>query len=490
MKRALVWLRRDLRLSDNPALLGALADGMTPLPVYIHDREPAPRPGAASDWWLHHSLAALQRQLRAAGSDLLIFQGDSKKTLCHIAAQSGATAVYWNRLYEPGSVIRDKAIKTALRAAGLETRSCSATLLREPWALTKADGTPYRVFTPFWKALQKAGPARAPLNSGGGLPAIGAHRCDSLPLEALQLLPRSGWDAEFHRHWQPGELAAWRQLQTFLDSALHSYAEDRDRPAIGGTSRLSPHLHFGEISPVQLWQQTQSWVDSQTAPGAVAAAESFLREVAWRDFAHHLLFHFPHSVEQPLDGRFHAFPWRNDYADDLQRWQRGCTGIPIVDAGMRELWTSGWMHNRVRMIAASLLTRNLLVPWQEGAAWFLDTLVDADLANNSFGWQWTAGCGADAAPWFRIFNPVTQGQRFDPDGSYVRRWVPELQGMPAKWIHRPWQAPEQVLADAGVTPGHDYPLPVVALDTSRERALSAWRQMQDRTASQTALRNK
>jgi deoxyribodipyrimidine photo-lyase len=477
VKRALIWFRRDLRLADNPALHSAIAAGMAPVPVYIDDREPLPRPGAASDWWLHHSLAALQRRLRARGSDLLIFQGDSCETLCRTAAQTGAVAVYWNRLYEPRIVARDETLKTALRVAGLEAHSCSASLLREPQELVKADGTPYRVFTPFWKALQKTAPARTLADSRDRLPpAVGhtANHCNSLPLEALKLLPDRDWDRAFHSHWQPGEETAWQQLQRFLDNGLQGYADDRDRPAVTGTSRLSPHLHFGEISPLQVWHRTQRWLDTHRAPGTVAAAESFLRELAWRDFAHHLLFHFPQTVEQPLDNRYLAFPWRTDYADDLRRWQRGRTGIPIVDAGLRELWTSGWMHNRVRMLAASLLTKNLLIPWQEGAAWFLDTLVDADLANNTFGWQWTAGCGADAAPYFRIFNPVTQGERFDPDGSYVRRWVPELQAVPPKWIHRPWQAPEQVLADAGVTPGSDYPLPVVDLAGSRKRALAAW----------------
>ena len=481
MSRALVWLRRDLRLADNPALNHALAQGKTPVPVYIDDPEPEPRPGAASRWWLHHSLASLQNNLRARGGDLVLLRGDSAEQLQRLAVQTGADAVYWNRLYEPHSVSRDKTLKTKLGEAGLDVQSFAASLLREPWDLLKADGTPYRVFTPFWKALQKTGPSRAPLEDLEALPALKIGGDVGLSLEALQLLPRIGWDAAFPEFRQTGEQAAWQQLHAFLDKALDDYADDRDRPALDGTSRLSAHLHFGELSPQQIWQQTQHWMDTNTAPGAVAAAEAFLREVAWRDFAHHLLFHFPHTTQQPLDARYSTFPWRRDYTDDLRAWQQGRTGIPMVDAGMRQLWHSGWMHNRVRMLVASLLTKNLLIPWQEGAAWFLDTLVDADLANNSFGWQWTAGCGADAAPYFRIFNPVTQGERFDPDGSYVRRWVPELEKLPPKWIHKPWQAPAAVLAEADVVLGENYPAPIVDLADSRRRALAAWEGVKDQS---------
>ena len=474
MHRSLIWFRRDLRLHDNPALHHGLALGGTLLPVYIHEPREPPCPGAASDWWLHHSLAALQQALRALGSDLLIACGDSRELIPRIAAQYEADSVFWNRLYEPRRVARDKQVEDALHDAGLTARSFSAALLREPRELTKADGTPYRVFTPFWKALQKAGPARATVDSPERLPAPAALPRQTLTLDQLGLLPDRDWDRGLRASWQPGEAGARRRLQAFFDDHLCGYADDRDRPAREGVSRLSPHLHFGELSPVQIWHQTQAWLNRRAQTDCGAAAEAFLREVAWRDFAHHLLFHFPHTLDEPLDERYHAFPWRTDYAPDLRAWQRGRTGIPMVDAGMRELWATGFMHNRARMLAASLLTKNLLIPWQEGAAWFLDTLVDADLANNTFGWQWTAGCGADAAPYFRIFNPVTQGERFDADGSYVRQWVPELAKLPAKWIHKPWQAPAQVLADAGITLGKHYPQPIVDLDSSRKRALAAW----------------
>ena len=474
MSCALIWFRRDLRLADNPALQAALARGLTPLPVYIDDVRPQPGAGSASNWWLHHSLAALRDELRRLGSDLLILKGDSGQRLSSLAATAGATSVFWNRLYEPQCLARDQKLQAELRQAGLEAESFGAALLCEPGEFSKADHTPYRVFTPFWKALQKTMPRRTTLAAPRSLPAIDAGLRRSLPLEALALLPTIGWDQAFRDHWQPGEAGAGRQLQAFLDSAIRDYAGDRDRPALSGTSRLSPHLHFGELSAQQVWERIQGWAAADTAVGTVAAAEAFLRQLAWRDFAHHLLVHFPHTSTAPLDPRYQAFPWRSDYADDLAAWQTGRTGIPIVDAGMRELWATGWMHNRVRMLTASLLTKNLLIPWQQGAAWFWDTLVDADLANNCFGWQWTAGCGADAAPYFRIFNPVIQGERFDADGSYVRRWVPELQRLPAKWIHQPWQAPAAVLSAGAVTPGVDYPWPIVDLKVSRQRALTAW----------------
>jgi deoxyribodipyrimidine photo-lyase len=481
MNCALIWFRRDLRLTDNPALQAALTRGLTPLPVYVHDVRQQPRAGAASNWWLHHSLSALRDDLRRLGSDLLIVKGDSTRLLLSVAAATSAGAVYWNRLYEPQSIARDRKLKRGLRQAGLEAEGFGAALLSEPWDFGKADNTPYRVFTPFWKTLQKAMPLRTALGAPRSLPGMVACDHPTVQLEALELLPAIGWDQQFHSHWQPGEAGADRQLQAFLDAAIRDYANDRDRPALSGTSRLSPHLHFGEITAQQVWERTQAWTAGDSAAGTVAAAEAFLRQIAWRDFAHHLLFHFPHSSDAPLDARYQAFPWRGDYAAELTAWQKGRTGIPIVDAGMRELWATGWMHNRVRMISASVLTKNLLIPWQQGAAWFWDTLVDADLANNCFGWQWTAGCGADAAPYFRVFNPVTQGQRFDADGSYVRRWVPELQRLPAKWIHQPWLAPPQVLSAAALAPGVDYPLPLVELKASRERALAAWERVKHQT---------
>ncbi len=472
---ALIWLRRDLRLHDNPALQAALAAGQTPVPVYIHDEPRSEWPlGAASAWWLHHSLTALHADLRRHGSDLLIFRGEALALLTQIAHSLGATSVHWNRCYEPPLSERDKSVKQGLRDLGLEVHSHTGNLLAEPWQLLKQDGTPYRVFTPFWKNMQKVGTLPVSDHCPSVLPAIPKTKLPPLAPAQLALLPRIRWDKDFHDHWQPGEAGAHAALERLCSDALLDYARDRDRPDLPGTSRLSAHLHFGELSPRQVWQHVHNWAAAAPARGALTAAEAFVRQLAWREFGQHLLYHFPHTANEPLDARFDAMPWHTDYAADLRRWQQGKTGIPIVDAGMRELWTTGWMHNRVRMIVASLLTKNLLIPWQEGARWFWDTLVDADLANNSMGWQWVAGCGADAAPFFRIFNPVLQGQRFDPDGSYVRRWVPELKLLPVKWLHQPWLAPAAVLDGAQLQLGVNYPQPIVDLAQSREQALAIW----------------
>jgi deoxyribodipyrimidine photo-lyase len=469
---ALVWFRRDLRLTDNPALAAAVATGGPVVPVYVHapEEEEAWRPGGASNAWLHRSLIALDESLRRLGSRLVIRRGPTLEALHALAAETGATHIYWNRLYEPALVARDRALKTALREAGLVAESCNAALLNEPWAVTRDDGGPYRVFTPFWKACQRAG-IDAPPAPGPDRLAPVPEQVAGLTVDALGLAPRPAWDRGFWDAWQPGEDGALAALDRFLADAVAHYDEDRNRPDLVATSRLSPHLHFGEIGPRQIVAAVRRHTAEHTAPGLLKNAESFVREVGWREFGHHLLWHFPHTTDAPLDERFAAFPWLEDYGGVLERWQRGQTGIPIVDAGMRELWHTGWMHNRVRMIVASLLTKNLLVPWQEGARWFWDTLVDADLANNSLGWQWTAGCGADAAPYFRIFNPVLQGQRFDPTGGYVARWVPELARLPANHVHAPWNAPASALAAAGVALGRDYPAPIVDLQASRARAL-------------------
>jgi deoxyribodipyrimidine photo-lyase len=476
MKPTLVWFRRDLRLSDNPALEAALAAGEHPVCVYVHDESTGDwAPGAASAWWLHHSLAALQTSLQDLGSDLLILRGEPARLLPRLARELEVSAVCWNRCYEPASIERDSRIEQDLQSAAVEVRRFNGSLLREPWEVVKKDGTPYRVFTPFWKALQGQGPVRPLLPAPDGMaPLPDCGDTGSVALDDLKLLPGINWDRGFYDCWTPGEEGAQAALERFCDERLADYREQRDSPSLDGTSGLSPHLHFGELSPQQVWHQ----VDIAMAPGAgsgsIKAAESFLRQLAWRDFGYQLLYHFPSTPDEPLDERFERFPWRTGYEGDLRRWQRGRTGIPIVDAGMRQLWTSGWMHNRVRMIVASLLTKNLLIPWQEGARWFWDTLVDADLANNTLGWQWTAGCGADAAPYFRVFNPVLQGERFDTDGSYVRQWVPELAQLPAQWIHKPWEAPADELERAGVESGVSYPAPIVGLKESRARALQAW----------------
>lgn len=471
MSTAIVWFRRDLRLADHAALLAALDAAITVIPVYIHSPDTGRpwTPGGASRWWLHHSLTALDVSLQGLGSRLVIREGDELETLRQLIAETGASRVYWNRLYSPGEITRDTGIKQALREAGLLVETFNGSLLYEPWEVRRSGGEPYRVFTPFWKAVQALGLNRAPEPAPGALPRLPAG-IRSLPLAALELLPRIPWDTGLSAQWAPGERSAATRLEDFTRSALGAYKGGRDVPAESGTSRLSPYLHFGEISPRQIVSRLLKGGDAISGPGMAC----YIRELGWREFACHLLFHFPHTAEQPLDDRFLRLPWRTEYAGDLRLWQQGRTGFPIIDAGMRELWRTGWMHNRVRMIAASLLTKNLLIPWQEGAAWFWDTLVDADLASNSLGWQWTAGCGADAAPYFRIFNPVLQGERFDPAGEYVRRWIPELARLPAKIIHQPWLSAGSLPMDYGVRLGVDYPSPIVDLKISRERALTAF----------------
>ena len=473
----LVWLRLDLRLADNPALDAAARRGGPVVPVFVWapEEEGAWPPGAASRWWLHQSLARLGEDLRKAGSELVICRGASLSELQRIAKATGADAVYWNRRYEPAIIARDQAVKEALRAADLSAESFNGALLHEPWTIRNKSGNPFQVFTPFWKTCLAATEPAAPILAPKRLqPPLSPPK--SLPLKALELEPKIGWAAGLHDAWTPGEKGAQEAVQLFLGEALLNYGEGRNRPDRTGTSRLSPHLHFGEITPRQVWHAAQRFAETRSVRPVEWRHWQFLTEIGWREFAHHLLFHFPHTPEQPLRPQFARFPWRKN-ADWLRAWQRGRTGYPLVDAGMRELWTTGWMHNRVRMVVGSFLVKNLLVSWQEGARWFWDTLVDADLANNTLGWQWTAGCGADAAPFFRIFNPVSQGEKFDPQAGYVRRWVPELARVPDKWIHQPWKAPAAVLETAGVVLGRDYPEPIVGQLASREVALEAYKRL-------------
>jgi deoxyribodipyrimidine photo-lyase len=458
------WFRQDLRLADNPALHRAAAAGRV-LPVFVLDDVNAGslRRGAASRWWLHHSLAALDRSLQGR---LVLLRGDAMDLVPALAAQVGATAVHWNRCYEPWRIARDTKLKEKLAAHGVAAVSTNGSLLWEPWDVSNAAGKPYQVFTPFYrKGCLNAGAPRLPLPRPEPLTLAGPP-AGALPLAALELLPRIRWDRQLEPHWQIGEEAATARLAAFLAGGLRGYREGRDFPARPHTSRLSPALHFGEVSPNQLWY------------GARAGAEGpdldhFLNELAWREFSYALLYHHPTLPTDNLQPSFDAFPW-DDEETLLRAWQRGGTGIPFVDAGMRELWQTGWMHNRVRMVTGSFLVKNLLLHWHHGEAWFRDCLVDADLAANSASWQWVAGCGADAAPYFRIFNPVLQGRRFDPDGAYTRRFVPELAGLPDRWLFAPWEAPAAVLQAAGVTLGENYPRPVVDLAVSRQRALAAY----------------
>ncbi len=470
-KPAIQWFRQDLRLADNPALRAAAAGGRAVLPLYILDE--ATPIGAAARWWLHHSLDALGRSLGKLGAPLLLRKGRAADILPRLATEIGAGCVTWNRCYEPQAITRDTALKGALKAQGLEAESFNAGLLFEPWEIATKSGAPYKVFTPFWKACLARGGVTAPQAAPKSLaPVANAPRGENL--DAWDLRPRKpDWAKGFAEVWIPGEAGARASLRAFLDGPLEDYSSGRDRPDVAATSRLSPHLHWGEVGPRQIWQaiETRGLSDGRTRVGQAAA--KFLSELGWREFSYHLLFHFPGLPEENFNRSFDRFLWRED-AHALRAWQRGRTGYPIVDAGMRELWATGWMHNRVRMVAASFLTKHLLIDWREGARWFWDTLVDADLANNSASWQWVAGCGADAAPYFRIFNPVLQGEKFDPEGAYVRRWVPELARLPASRIHKPWTAPASVLRKAGVKLGRSYPEPIVDHKAARARALAAY----------------
>jgi deoxyribodipyrimidine photo-lyase len=442
----IVWFRHDLRLDDNPALAAAAARGaVVPVFIWAPDEEQPWAPGAASRWWLHHSLEKLAAALAKAGAPLVIRSGGSLEVLRAVAKECGASGVVWNRRYEPAVVTRDTQIKKALAADGLAVESFNGSLLFEPMHVATKEGRPYQVFTPFWRALLAKDEPAEPVAAPRRLRAAEASPRTE-PLAALRLLPPIAWDGTMTKTWAPGAAGGEQRLERFLDAALAGYATDRDRPDREGTSSLSPHLHFGEISPRRVWHAVRAAVGGTPAAKITrGGAEAYLRELGWREFANHLLFHFPHTSDAPLRADYAKFPWANDPVG-LRAWQRGRTGYPIVDAGMRQLWATGWMHNRVRMIVASFLVKDLRVSWLEGARWFWDTLVDADLAANTLGWQWAAGCGADAAPYFRIFNPTSQGEKFDPDGSYANRW-------------------------AGLGP--DYPEPIVDHAAARKLALEA-----------------
>ncbi len=466
----LLWFRRDLRLEDNPALCAAAADRAT-IPVYVHsdDGEGAWAPGAASRWWLHRSLSSLRSELRRVGSRLVVRSAsDTGRELIALARECGAQRVVWNRRYEPAAAARDRRVAAALHAAGLATESHNASLLHEPGTIANKTGAPFQVFTPFWRHCLALPDPPAPLPPPRSLPAP-PRWPRSQALDALALRPAIAWDAGLRAAWRPGSREASRRLRAFAREAFALYPARRDRPDQPGTSRLSPYLHFGEVGPRQIWHSAREFA---TAHGIAWRDSQFLAELGWREFAQHLLHHFPRTPAEPFRSSFARFPWRRDRRG-LEAWRRGRTGYPIVDAGMRELWRTGWMHNRVRMIVASFLVKDLLLPWSEGAAWFWDTLVDADLAANTLNWQWVAGCGADAAPYFRIFNPTAQGRKFDPEGRYVRRHVPELARLPAEWIHEPWSAPAAVLRAARLDLGADYPRPIVAHAAARRRALAA-----------------
>ncbi len=468
----ILWFRQDLRLADNPALQHAASSGRPILALYILDESAPGRwaPGGASRWWLHHSLAALAGDIEKRGGTLTLRRGKAQDILPAVIEESGAAALAWNRCYEPFALTRDRTLKSALQKRGLEVTSHNAALLHEPWTIETGQGGPYKVYTPFWKALNArpapASPYPVPRKLHFAKPG------ESEPLESWKLLPDApDWAGGLRKAWRPGEAGAQARLEDFLDARIDDYGRGRDFPGEAKTSGLSPHLHWGEIGPRQVWHAVLHRLDARGQ--STTAAWKFLGELGWREFCHHLLFHWPDLPEISWRESFRAFPWSDD-ALALAAWQQGRTGYPIVDAGLRQLTATGWMHNRVRMIAGSFLVKDLLIPWQEGQAWFWDRLVDADLANNAAGWQWIAGSGADAAPFFRIFNPVTQSKRFDPNGAYLRKWIPELADLPDAQLHEPWAAPDSALKEAGVKLGETYPFPIVDHGEARRRALAAF----------------
>lgn len=472
----LVWFQRDLRLADHPALISAVERGSPLIPVYIWSTEDEGDwpPGAAARWWLHHSLARLDKELRKLGSRLIVREGRPASVFQDLIVETGADAIFWNRRYEPSLVARGADIKSEFRSQNIEVESFNGSLLYEPWEILTQQEKPFRVFGAFWKACVARPEPPYPLPTPRQIPHPSKWP-KSLPLDDLPLLPVVDWTSGFRAEWSPGSEGAEALLDRFIEEALQNYTHDRDRPYCQGTSRLSPYLTFGNISPRQVMHAVLAYAHPGNQQGA-KSVWAFIRQLAWREFSYHLLFHFPFTSDQPLNAAFAHFPWRED-PGHLKAWQRGQTGFPLIDAGMRELWRTGWMHNRVRMAVASFLVKDLLIPWQEGARWFWDTLLDADLANNTMGWQWTAGCGADAAPYFRIFNPVLQGERFDPEGVYVRRWIPELASLPSRFIHKPWEAPPSLLKDCGIDLGVHYPEPIVDHAEARQLALELYDEM-------------
>lgn len=471
---AIVWFRQDLRLKDNPALMAASSYDVIPLYIWSPEDENHWPLGGASKWWLHYSLKSLANELEKQGLRLIIRCGDPEKVLMQLLQETNAKALFWNRRYEPYAISLDSKIKSSLTTHGIKVKSFNGRLLYEPWEIANKQKKPFQVFTPFWKSCLALKQPEKPLP----IPKLQPYTKSlfSEGLEALQLLPKIHWDSGIKKTWQPGSLAAEELSKDFILNHLSTYVETRDRPDLPkGVSHLSPYLHFGEISPRMLWHKVHEHFDF---PLQDEGALAFLRQLGWREFAYHLLYYFPKTPQEPLKQSFEHFPWQYD-DKALKTWQKGLTGYPFVDAGMRELWATGWMHNRVRMVVGSFLVKHLRLHWIEGEKWFWDTLVDADLANNCLGWQWIAGCGADAAPYFRIFNPITQGEKFDPDGIYVRKWVPELAALPNKWIHHPWEAPHDVLERANIKLGKDYPYPIVDHQEAREKALEAFSRLKN-----------
>ena len=476
---AILWFRQDLRCQDNRALAYAVEQSLSVVPAYIWSphEEGDWAPGGAAKWWLNASLDSLKTDLEDRGSYLVIRQGSSEDELLRLAAETGAKLVLWSRRYEPLARERDSLLSEKLTKHGLAVKTFNSSLLCEPDRLLNKEGRPFKVFTSYWRACLEAHEPEQPVAVPRRFKSL-AVRPRSMPLTDLGLKPQIDWASGIASNWTPGEAGAETNLEGLLKNILVNYRESRDRPDQAGVSRLSPHLHFGEISAGSVWHAVKKHIATAGGAESAASARIYLKELGWREFAYYLLYHFPHTPEEPLYEQYARFPWKTDRAG-LKAWQRGLTGYPLVDAGMRELWSIGWMHNRVRMVVASFLVKDLLLPWQAGAKWFWDTLVDADLANNTLGWQWAAGCGADAAPYFRIFNPILQSKKFDPEGNYIRRWLPELVRLDKKNIHCPWQTTEGELTKAGVILGKTYPFPIVDHQFARLRALQALKKVKN-----------
>jgi deoxyribodipyrimidine photo-lyase len=462
----IVWFRRDLRLSDNPALHRAVESGKPIIALYIDETDRARDLGGASKWWLHHSLKTLCESFNESGGHLTLQRGQAAAVINDLIEKTGADHVVWNRRYSEDGIARDKSIMADLKARGVAVESFKANLLTEPWEIQTKTGGYYKVFTPYWRATRAGLNVAPPLSAPQSLSPFEGD-IDSLSLDQLELLPRRpDWGAKMTPLWAIGPGGAHESLARFLETGLAGYSDDRNRPDIEtGTSRLSPHLAFGEISPREIWHGCRSKMEQ---------SGKFLAEIGWREFSYVLLYHNPKLASENFKPAFDRFAWDDDEAA-LERWQQGQTGYPFVDAGMRQLWATGWQHNRVRMVTASFLIKHLLLDWRHGERWFHDTLLDADPASNAASWQWVAGSGADASPYFRIFNPFTQGEKFDPKGKYVRQWVPELAGLPNKYLQRPWEAPKSILDGAGVRLGDNYPMPIVDHKIARERALAAYK---------------
>ncbi len=469
--KTIMWFRQDLRLNDNPALTEAIDSGRI-IPIYILDdmNSLSQKIGAASRVWLHYSLIELNNSLKG---NLKFFKGAADKIITEIIQETQSEKIVWNRCYEPWRIKRDTKIKKLLKGLEIEVKSFNGSLLWEPKEICKSDGTHYRVFTPFYRrGCLGASPPRIPKDLPSNIQFV--EKLDitkNCTLEELGLLPKHSWHNSMIEDWEIGEKGAMNSLNEFLKNGLSNYKSGRNIPSQKSVSRLSPRLHFGELSPNQVWEAVQRTIEPDDPN-----LDSFLSELGWREFSYHLHFHYPSLASQNLNTKFDAFSWKTTL-ESLKAWQRGMTGYPIVDAGMRELYQTGYMHNRLRMVVGSFLVKNLLQHWHHGRDWFHDCLVDADICVNSASWQWIAGCGADAAPYFRIFNPITQGEKFDPEGVYTKRWVPELANMPKKYLFCPWQAPTDILVKTGIQLGKTYPMPIVDLKTSRELALKAFTEL-------------